>query len=174
MFLLPLLQSIEQLDQFLPSIAQFIVTGMMVIALIIVAFIIGKHKGTHMEKAAPHPWFVATITLVLLSMHTFIELLAVLFGFPSDMMMEWPGVILRLMLLSLLGYLILHWSKRKGWGAMHYLALASGAILTRAWVAYLIKPLGNVSSTDKLIGNTIFLTGAIILILWCAYLIRKK
>lgn len=162
------------LDQFLPSITQFIFAGMMVIALIIAAFMIGKPNRTHIAKNVPNPWFVATITLVFLSMHTFIELLAVLFGFPSDLMMEWPGVILRLVLLSLLGYFILRWSKQKGWGAMHHLAIASGAILTRAWVAYLIEPLGDVSSTDKLIGNTIFLVGAIMLILWCAYLTRKK
>lgn len=162
------------MDQFLPSITQFIFTGIIVIVLIIAAFIAGRRNRTRIDKPAPNPWFVATIALLLLSMHTIIELLAVLLGLPSDFMMEWPGVILRLILLSLLGYLILYWSKRKGWGAIHHLALAGGAILTRAWVAFLIEPLGDVSATENLLGNTIFLVGAIVLIFSCAYLIRKK
>ncbi|MCK0472745.1 hypothetical protein [Halalkalibacter sp. APA_J-10(15)] len=162
------------MDQFLPSVTQFFVTGIIVIALIITSFTVGKHNLTRIEKTAPHPFFVGTVTLFLLSMHTIIELLAVLLGASSDFMMEWPGVILRMMSLSLLGYLILVWSKQKGWNSMHHLALAGGAILTRTWIAFLIQPLGNVPSSDKLIGNTTFLLGAIVLILYGIYVIHKK
>src|SRR5699024_12182704 len=112
------------MDQFLPSVTQFIVTGIIIIALIIASFIIGKHNMTRNEKPAPKPLFVGTVTLLLLSMHTIIELLAVLLEVSSDFMMEWPGVIFRLVSLSLLGYLILVWSKQKGWNALHHLALA--------------------------------------------------
>lgn len=162
------------MDQFLPSVTQFIVTGIIIIALIIASFTFGKPNMTRIEKTAPNPFLVAAVTLFLLSMHTIIELLAVLFGISSEFMMEWPGVILRVMSLTLLGYLILAWSKQKGFNSMHHLALAGGAILTRTWVAFLIEPLGNVSSSDKLIGNTIFLFGAIALILVAIYVIRKK
>ncbi len=161
------------MDHFLPTVTQFIVTGIIVIVLIIASFTIGKHNMTRNEKPAPKPLFVGTVTLFLLSMHTIIELLAVLLGFSSDFMMEWPGVILRLMSLSLLGYLILVWSKQKGWNVMHHLALAGGAILTRTWIAFLIQPLGNVSSSDKLIGNMIFLLGASLLILFGTYVTKK-
>src|SRR5690625_2176571 len=161
------------MDQFLPSVTQFIVTGIIVIALIIASFIIGKHNMSRNAKPAPKPLFVGTVTLLLLSMHTIIELLAALLGVSSDFMMEWPGVILRLVSLSLLGYLILVWSKQKGWNALHHLALAGGAILTRTWIAFLIQPLGNVSSSEKLIGNTIFLLGAILLIHFGTYATKK-
>lgn len=162
------------MDKFLPSITQFIVTGIVIIALIIASFIVGKYKTTQIKKLAPNPFFVGAVTLSLLSMHTFIELLTVLLGASSDFMMEWPGVILRLMSLSLLSYLILVWSKQKGWNSLHRLAIAGGAILTRTWIAFLIQPLGNVSSSDKLIGNTLFLAGTIMLILFGIYVIRKK
>jgi len=162
------------MDQFLPSLTQFIFTGIIVIVLIFAAFVVGRRHRHSSRKVAPNPWLVGAITLLILSMHTIIELLGALFGFPADFMMAWPGVILRFILLLLLGYLVLHWSKRKFWGAMHHLALAGGAILTRTWVAFLIEPLGDVSFNDKLIGNTIFLAGAFVLIFLCAYLIRKK
>ncbi len=162
------------MDHFLPSITQFISTGIIMIGLIITSFTLRKHNTTNSEKTAPNPFFVGVITLFLLSMHTIIELLAVLLQFSSDFMMEWPGVILRLMALLLLGYFIFIWSKRKGWNTMHYLALAGGAMLTRTWAAYLIQPLGNVSSYNKFIGNTIFLIGVMLLIIFGVYIIRKK
>lgn len=161
-------------DQFLPSFTQFIVTGMIVIVLIVAAFKIGKYRMKPTNKVAPKPLFVGTTALFLLSLNTLIELIAALLGITSSFTTEWSGVILRSLSLSLLAFLVFIWSKQKGWNSLHLFALAGGAMLTRNWIAFLIQPLGDVSSTQKLFGNSIFLLGTILLILFGKYIIQKQ
>jgi hypothetical protein len=60
--------------------------------------------------------------------------------------------------------LVAFWSRCEGWGAAHRLALAGGALLTYAWVGFLLTGLLGRTGTIHLIGNVIFASGAIALL----------
>jgi len=159
-------------DLFLPSMPQMIGTALVVAALIGLAFSIRSRSGPPVDLPVPGPWMVGTAAFAALSVPTLIEVALVLQGVPSAFMSDWPGVTLNLVLVGGLTVLVWRWSQRRGWSTAHTLALAGGALLTRAWIAFLVVPFGDVALHDKLIGNTVFFIGVVLLIIAAAWKIR--
>ena len=156
-------------DQFLPSVSQFIGTAVVVAAFIAMAFIVRRQSRPPVNLSLPGPWVVGATSLVLLNMPTLIEIALELLGISSLFMMGWTGAALNLALVWVLAVLVWRWSQRKGWSTAHILALVGGALLTRAWMAFLITPIsGDVAFLDKLIFNAVFFLGVVALLVAAA------
>lgn len=159
---------------FLPSMPQMIGTALVVAALIGLAFSIRSRSGPAVDLPVPGPWVVGTAAFAALSVLTLIEVALVLLGVSSAVMGDWPGVALNLVLVGALALLVRRWSHREGWSTAHTLALAGGALLTRAWMAFLVVPFGDVALHDKLIGNTVLFVGVVVLLVAAALKIRAE
>jgi hypothetical protein len=68
---------------------------------------------------------------------------------------------------------VTRWSRHHGWGAAHRLALAGGALLTYAWGGFILLFLEGSASPANLIGQTVLVLGAIILLLITGRIVRR-
>ena len=74
-----------------------------------------------------------------------------------------------------LGWLLLRWSRRQGWGRRHLLAAAGSALVVRAALSFLVEPLGgNVEDTMKYAVNAAMLGGVAALLLMAAHRLRRQ
>jgi hypothetical protein len=71
-------------------------------------------------------------------------------------------------------WLATRWSRREGWSAAQRLALAGGALLTYAWVGFVLSALllGRTGAVD-LIGNAVFAAGAVVLLAAATRKVRR-
>jgi hypothetical protein len=167
------ISSIALQEPSLPSVPQFIGATAVVIILIGAAFAVGRDPRPRLELPVPKPWQVGALTLLLLSLPTLFDVLLAAFGVESAFASDWRGFTLTFALYVVLAVLIWRWSQRQGWSATHTVAIAGGALLTRAWVAFLITPvLGDVEATAKLIHNAVFALGVVALLVLAAHSTR--
>jgi hypothetical protein len=140
-------------QRFLASRPQLIGTMLIIVALIALAFRIGRCPRRLTTGPVPNPWIVGAAALVTTSL--------LLLGLDAP---AWLGVGIGVALLAAASVLIWHWAGREGWGAAHRLALAGGALLTYAWMGFVMPPLDEEPGTIDLIGNAVFAAGAIVLL----------
>jgi hypothetical protein len=115
-------------NHFVAPLPQFLVTAVLVVAAIAAAFAPFR-PGSAAGEGAPPPWLVGAATLVLATAFELVEHLAQGRGAPAAV------TALALLACELIAVvLIWTWSRRRGWGAGHYLAIAAGTVLTYAWV----------------------------------------
>ncbi|WP_193653935.1 hypothetical protein [Bacillus mycoides] len=87
----------------------------------------------------------------------------------------WGAVVFWILLSAMMTILFLNWSRQKGWGNTHELALAGGALLTYAWHSFIEDPVIGATGTVDLIGNVIFsLSAVIVLFIAIKNLMRSK
>lgn len=139
-------------ERFLASPAQLAGVTIAILGLIAVAFVVGRPR-TRVGGFVPHPWLVGGASLVASS----------LLFFSMDAP-GWTGVFLSLALMSVVAGVVWWCSRHAGWGAMHRLALASGALLTYAWIGFGMAPLDQTPEAIDLMGNAIFAVVAVILL----------
>lgn len=120
---------------FVASPMQFASVGVLAIAAIVGAFALFRPAATSQSQdvqassaSAPAIWAVAVASLVLASGLHLSRFATQRFTLPATM-----GVVAMLALEVLAIVLIASWSRRRGWQANHYLALATGTVLTYAW-----------------------------------------
>ena len=115
---------------FVATPMQFAAVALVVIAVVAAAFVLFPGNRPRIDGAAPSPWLVGVVSLVLSSGFY------LLFGRgPSS---GWPsGVTLAAMLaLELIAIgLFTAWSRRSDWGPIHALGAATGAVLTYGWLS---------------------------------------
>jgi len=160
-------------DQFLPSAPQMAGTSIVVMALIALAFSVRLEERPFAARRLPKPWVVGTAAFMLLSLPNIIEIACEMLGIPSIFMIDWPGFIINILTAGLLAALTWRWSQSRDWSASHTLALAVGALLTRAWIAFLLLPFGDVTFNDKLIQRTVFFLGVVALLSLAAFKTRR-
>ncbi|MBA2950968.1 hypothetical protein [Streptomyces himalayensis] len=73
-----------------------------------------------------------------------------------------------------LGWLLLRWSRRQGWGPRHVLAAAGSALVVRAGLSFLVEPLGDIDGTVKYAVNAATLGGVAALLLMAAHRLRRQ
>ncbi|MFI6296295.1 hypothetical protein ACIBEJ_32195 [Nonomuraea sp. NPDC050790] len=149
-------------ENFVPSTAQLAGAGAVVVALVAVAFSVRSRSVPSDPRPAPNPWLVGGVTLVLMSVSMVLEW--------TTSLVDWTGFAVYAGQLALLAVLLVTWSRRTGWGQLHRLAAAGGALLAQAAGAFVTQPLGDVSATAKLGHNVAFALGVVLLII----LARKK
>ena len=87
---------------------------------------------------------------------------------------SWLGVAFGLLLVAMMTGVATRWSRREGWSAAHRLALDGGALLTYAWVGFVLSALllGRTGAVD-LIGNAVFAAGAVVLLAAATRKVRR-
>ncbi|MBX3134549.1 MAG: hypothetical protein KF689_14295 [Gemmatimonadaceae bacterium] len=140
-------------EGFVASTQQRLGTIVVVLALIVAAFAIGRRPPPDVDRLAPNPWVVGVVSLLASSFFTLGLYL------PS-----WATVGVWLVSFAGIAVLVTRWSRRVGWGASHELALAGGALLTYAWQGFPHTPIIGTTGAVDLIGNTVFAVGAVIVL----------
>ena len=124
---------------FVASPMQFTSVAVLTILAIVAAFLAFRptatsqpHEmpatGRHIDESAPALWVVAVASLLLSSGLHLGRFAAQRWTLPATV-----GVATMLALEVLAIVLIASWSRRRGWLGKHYLALATGTVLTYAW-----------------------------------------
>ena len=149
-------------EQFLPSEPQMITAAAVVVALIVAAFVVGRAPGPSSDYPAPNPWLVGAVAFVTSSL------------FHHATSESWPGVAFGLLLVAVMTGLATRWSRREGWSAAHRLALAGGALLTYAWVGFVLSALLGRTGAVDLIGNAVFAAGAVALLAAATRKVRRS
>lgn len=147
-------------DGFFPSSAQAAGTLVVIGALIAAAFALGKWSPADRAAQAPTPWLVGVVSFVAASLFV-----------PSPV--RWLGVGLMLAVALGTGVVLARWSGRRGWGDVHRLAAAGGALLTYAWLAFIVTPFDEVSDSVNLIGNVVFGLGAVARLVAASVQVRR-
>ncbi|MEU3710874.1 hypothetical protein [Streptomyces catenulae] len=107
---------------------QLVAVGVAVAAAVGAAFALPR-RTARTTGTVPPPWGVGLVALALLA--AFVTL--------NDQW-AWRGVAVALAALTLLGVLLVRWSRRSGWGRRHRLAVAAAALLLYAGLAFAVNP----------------------------------
>jgi hypothetical protein len=178
--------SVEGGDNFIPSPAQFIGTGIAVVALVALGVVLGRrgiatraHSETDATRPAPSPWLVGVAALVAGA--GFMLLYATDPTGISPWLAEalpvpaWLATVIYLALYATVAALVVGWSRRPGWSDVHRLALAGGGLLTYAWHAFPWPTLvPGTSQVTDLASNTILAAGAVVLLVVAARRLRQQ
>lgn len=137
-------QDVRKTEGVAASVPQLVGTAVTVVGLTCVGFAIGRRRRDAIDRTAPRPWLVGAAALVSASLFNVVTSTG------------WAGLAAGAATLIAMAVLVARWSRRRGWGAAHRLYLASGALLTYAWIGFTVEPLGHPSLARKLAHNTVF------------------
>jgi hypothetical protein len=142
-------------DHFVSLPGQFIGAAAACITLVIVAFRLPRPSNAKKAGWTPSPWLAGIIALVI-------------FSAIQNMPAHWGWWAAAGILVLELGFAtaILQWSQRSDWDMRPKLALAAGAALAYGWHSFVENPV--MASVSTRMGNVIFVTGAIGLIVFAA------
>lgn len=73
---------------------------------------------------------------------------------------NWLGVWVGGVVIVVMAVVISRWSRRAGWAAAHRLALAGGALLTYAWVGFILLSIEGAATTVNLLCQVVLVLGA--------------
>ena len=147
-------------ERFLASTPQRIGTAAVIAILIGIAFALGRRPRPAIDRRAPNPRLVGAVGFVASGLF---------FVRPES----WWGVAMGIGLITAMTVVVTRWSRRHGWGAAHRLALAGGALLTYAWGGFILLFLEGSANPANLIGQTVLVLGAIILLLTAGRTVRR-
>jgi hypothetical protein len=147
--------------KYLPSIGQLVVSAVVLVGLVVLAFRVGSPRAS--ARPAPAPWLVGLTSLAAGAVFML-----------GQRLPTWVVVAVYLVLFAAVTVLVLRWSARTGWGDAHRLALAGGALMTYAWHAFVQTPLLPVSRTVDLVGDIVFGLGALMLLAVSASRLRRS
>ncbi|MFF8192754.1 hypothetical protein ACF05L_18240 [Streptomyces bobili] len=141
--------------------AQLIGAAVVAVALIAAAFTV-RSVRTRSSAKAPSWWLAGGVTGVAWCANQLL---------PAT----WAGVTVNVVAMVVLGWLLLRWSRRQGWGRRHVLAAAGSALVIRAGLSFMVEPLGdNVDFTVKYAVNAAMLGGVAALLLIAAHRLRRQ
>ncbi|MDX6334514.1 MAG: hypothetical protein QOG05_1854 [Streptosporangiaceae bacterium] len=141
-------------EHFMASRAQFAGAAVAIAGLVVLAFVVGRNPSPQVGTAAPRPRAVGFASFGLCS----------LYWAGQALLSPWIGVAAWFLLAGVAVALCVRWSRRRGWGAAHRLALAAGALLTYVWVGFTHAQSLGFSFAIGLIGSTVLGIGALLLL----------
>lgn len=156
-------------SHFVASAGQFAGAGVVAALLVVLAAVLGHRRrpDAYRDGWVPSAWLLGLVSLVVTSAATVAWYLA------KDTMPSWLYVVPVLAAYAAGIPLVRHWSRLRGWGLTHQLALAAGALLTYAWegfvTAHMLEP---ASPAVRLASHVVLAAGAVALIAVTALRIR--
>ena len=144
-------------DGLVASVSQYAGASVAIVALVVAAFVVGGRPLPRIEATAPRPWEVGAVALVATSLIMGRQCL-------PEAASAWLVAAGWFLLVGGIGTLVLRWSRRRGWGESHRLALAGGALLTYVWLGFQQATFLDVSRSTAMLGNIVFGLGAIALL----------
>jgi hypothetical protein len=146
-------------EHFIASPAQLFGIGVVIIALVIIAFAIRKWQLPPVNGQAPSPLLTGIAAMALTSVYWGPAVLVT-----SDWY-EWVGVVVWT-LVAIVGVLMVsRWSRQRGWDDRHRFALAAGAASTYVWVAFPLEPEIESPLAVDVLSNTLFGTAAVLVLI---------
>jgi hypothetical protein len=116
----------------------------MVVVLSLIALALTRHRTAQSSGRTPAPWLVAAVSVVLLSVRSFV---------PTG----WWGTLAATGAIVAWLVVMARWSRRSGWGGVHVLAAVVGVLLSIGGPAFATTPLGDVPLATKLASNVVLL-----------------
>ena len=153
---------IIQQAAFMASGTQLLVSGIIVVALVIIAFLLGRRNNTTYTatKTADHVLGLGGVAFLLGS--AFLILSSIVHSnIPASLNVS------GMLALLLMGAVLL-WrrSRRSDWTTKHIFAVAGGLLLVYAWYGFVQVPsVGDQDPTRDQIGNAIFASAAVVLLI---------
>ncbi|WP_248963073.1 hypothetical protein [Sphaerisporangium perillae] len=176
----------DHVSSFLAPVPRLLGAGALIVALIGSAFALGRRRGPDYGRPgpengrsgredgrsgpeegrsgledgrsglegrgrAPNPWVVGTVAFVASS---------VFVVRPES----WWGAGIGIVLLAVMAVLVVRWSRRTGWAAVHRFALGGGALLTYAWAGFVLLALEGNADAANLVGQLVLVLGAVALL----------
>ena len=129
-------------------------------ALVAAAFLLRPNQIVSAGKA-PSWWLVGVVTGIALGANQLL---------PAT----WAGTAVNIAVLAVLGWLLVVWSRREGWGRRHVLAAAGAALIVRAALSFLVEPFGEFDFAAKYAVNAAMLAGVIALLVLAARRIQRE
>ncbi len=120
-------------------------------ALVVVAFLVGRREPVPAATPAPRPLAVGVGAFVGSS---------AFFATPEG----WPGFMAGAALLAVAAVVVTRLSRRPGWRHTHLLALAGGTLFTYAWGGFVLTWLKYRMDPVSFVGNAVFALGAVALV----------
>jgi hypothetical protein len=159
-------------EDFVPTAWQLTGAALVVAALVIAAFSLrirprGASESPASQRPAPGPWLAGAVAFGVLVLRPAAA------DFASSLMDEWVGFALSVTLLGVLALSLVRWSTRAGWGPLHQLAFAGGALLANVATAFSTQPIGDISATAKYGHNVVATFLVILLLAAAAYRLRQ-
>jgi hypothetical protein len=142
-------------DDFVATVGQFAGANVAIVVLVVAAFVVGRRPWSRVDAAAPSPWVVGAVALGSSSLYWAREHVAV---------SAWAIVVAWFVVVVTVVTFVLRWSRSRGWGASHRVALAGGFLLTYVWVGFQQATYLDVPRSTALLGNAVFGLGALILL----------
>lgn len=147
---------IQTSENFFASPAQMIGAAVVALTLIGVAFAIRKPPTALTAHPIPNPWLLGLGTFAVAS---------VWIARPENWM---GGVVRGVVILCIVFLLVAHWSRQQGWSIWHQFALVAGALLTYAWLGFVLTGLFRPDDTVAWVGNGVFAVIAVVLLILTA------
>ncbi|MFF0339503.1 hypothetical protein [Kribbella sp. NPDC004875] len=142
---------------FVASPAQFIVSGVVILGLIALAFVLGRRTSRVADGTVPRPLVVGLTGFGVTSVYWLESVF-----FPDGVGSEWISVAWWFVLFGVSTTVVVRWARRCAWTPRHTLALATGALLTYAWAGFShAHDMDDTSLGVALLGNTVFALVAI-------------
>lgn len=126
-------------------------------AALVAAALRTRGRAAHTDRQAPRPLLVFAVSFAAATLLAFA---------PST----WAGFALSVAVLAVAGMLLVRCSREAGWNLTHVVAIAAGAVLSRALLAFTYYPvIGDVSAASKYAHNVVMLV-LVGLVMWLAFL----
>jgi hypothetical protein len=161
----------HQMDPFQASSAQLAVSAGVVVMLIALAFALGRVKPPVPVRGErpPSAGFAGGAAFVLGSAFMGAAALTPSSGTPGLDIPAAASIAVMILLLAAGCLMCWRWSRRGGWSLQHQLAVAGGLLLTYVWYGFVQRPSsGGVSATVDILGNVVFATAAVLLLIFAA------
>lgn len=134
------------------SATQVVMSLLVVISLNVAAFVVGRSRRLAVDRYVPRPRTVFMVSMVAT---------AALNVIPGT----WLGFQLSMVIIGVGAVCLARASRAPAWSVRHQVAVAGGALLSRALLAFTYSPLiGDVSTAAKYLHNVAML--AVIVIVW--------
>jgi hypothetical protein len=151
-------------ESFRPSVAQILVSLAVVGALVAAAFTTPSTRRVPTQEGAPSWALVLLVSAVALGVRPLLDSLEV----GSRAAGGWAPTLAGLAVLIAFATLLARWSRRAGWNETHRLAVAAGALIAIAAVAFSVDPIGHVPPVAKYVTNSILLLGLLAVVIAAA------
>ncbi|HTF09305.1 MAG TPA: hypothetical protein VK659_14145 [Asanoa sp.] len=157
-------QDLRDQEGFLAAPHQLVVAAVTAIVLIVLGFLMPRRRPSPPPVAGgwlPRPWVVGVVTFVTAGAHAFVP--ENWFGFSSDVAIVAVAAVAVAVL-----------ARRPGWSDRHLLGLLAGALLTYAWLGFVLTLLYGPGDGVRYAGNAVFALTAVVLLLITRRVVARR
>jgi hypothetical protein len=157
-------RELREQEGFLAAPHQLVTAAVVAIALIILSFLVPRRRPSPPANGRswlPRPWVIGTVTFVTASVHAAV---------PE----HWLGFGLDVVTVAAAAAAVAWLARRPGWGDRHLLGLLAGALLTYAWLAFVLTALYGPDDRLRWIGNAVFAVTAVLLLVVTRWVVARR